>query len=238
MSDEYEVEINGGQEPEPIDEAVEQPNQDDQPEETPEEETPSEPPKEEPSEPQLYELPDGRKATPEEVLEEYKKLQSDYTRKSQELSNYKKPGEPKEYQKEDFEPKSYAELIEIAKQAALEEIEQKSLAEKEREQQLEQEIESKLSEIKKVDPNLDENKLFAHAAKWGFRDLSLAHQNMKEMNNVIESTKKQTIESIQKRSKDPVAGKQKQVATEPSDDYYEGGYTNRSLVDVLREIKN
>jgi len=38
------------------------------------------------TQPTLYTMPDGRELTGEQVLEEYKSLQSDYTRKSQELS--------------------------------------------------------------------------------------------------------------------------------------------------------
>jgi hypothetical protein len=38
----------------------------------------------------LVTMPDGRQVTPEQAVDEYKKLQSDYTRKSQELSDLQK----------------------------------------------------------------------------------------------------------------------------------------------------
>lgn len=42
------------------------------------------------------ELPDGRKVTPEQAVEEYKKLQADYTRKSQRLSELEKSAQQRE----------------------------------------------------------------------------------------------------------------------------------------------
>jgi len=60
-------------------------------EETPAEETAEVQPEAAETQTETYELPDGRKLTGDEVKEEYLKLNSEFTRKSQELAVLKKP---------------------------------------------------------------------------------------------------------------------------------------------------
>ena len=111
-------------------------------EETPVEETPiqeeskDEKPVEEPvekkeDESKFYETPDGRQVTAEELQKEWKEnFLPEFTRKSQELADIKRNKEqlnspPKDepaWKKDDYVPQNYAEVIEIAKKEAIEEV--------------------------------------------------------------------------------------------------------------------
>jgi len=160
----------------------------------------------------LYELPDGRKVTGEVVRAEYGNLMKDYTQKSQRLALYEKVAKPEpdnvpEWQKPGYVPTSYAEIIQIAKQQAKDEIKQEREQEESHKTELSSQIEAELAEIKKVDPKLNENSLFLHANKYGFRDLSKAYENMKALNDAKLSTEQRTVKNIQARKDNPVAGK-------------------------------
>lgn len=160
---------------------------------------------------QLYDLPDGRKVTGEEVAQEYKNLLSDYTRKSQKIVELEKPAQSKDdnipaWQKPDYTPSSYAEIVEIAKQAALNEIQSRTAAEQAQVAQMTQQIDNTINELKKVDPTLDENSLFQHATKYGFRDLNVAYSNMKDMRAAIKDAQDTTVKNLKSRSTDPVSG--------------------------------
>jgi len=160
---------------------------------------------------QLYDLPDGRKATGEEVAQEYKNLLSDYTRKSQKIAELEKGPQKKDddtpvWQKPDYTPTSYAEIIEVAKRAALDEIQNRTAAEQAQVAQVTQEIDNTINELKKIDPTLDENSLFQHATKYGFRDLKVAHSNMRDMRAAIKDAQDMTVKNLKSRSVDPVSG--------------------------------
>jgi len=164
-----------------------------------------------PAEPELFELPDGRKVDGVTLAKEWKEnFLPDYTRKSQELAKTKtetlpdnKPTE-KPYANPDWQPQTYAELIEIAKQEVKGDLLKEKESAIEQEKAIENEVVTQLTEIKKLDPTLNENALFLHANKYGFRDLKQAHQNMKDMSEVIKKTQKVTADNITKRN-DPVS---------------------------------
>lgn len=193
-------------------------------EETPEEGTPVEPEVDpenpEPETPEtptdeLYELPDGRKVDGATLAKEWKEnFLPDYTRKSQELSTYKKePGNeqlPTEATPEnpfanpDYVPQSYEEIIKAAEDRAYARIQSEKTAEQQAYKDAENAVVEQLNKVKEIDPNVDENKLFLHANKYGFRDLPTAYQNMKDMGLIAKTVQKQTVENINKR-KDPVS---------------------------------
>lgn len=170
--------------------------------------TPAEPAEE------LFELPDGRKVDAETLAKEWKEnFMPDYTRKSQELARVAKPAEtlpnnnqptPKVYEDPEWQPKSYAELIAIAKEEVKGDFEAEERARAEHAAQIESMVVNQLNELKAADPTLNENALFLHANKYGFRDLKLAHQNMKDMSEVIKKTQTTTAANIAKRN-DPVS---------------------------------
>ena len=197
-------------------------------------------------EPELFELPDGRRVSSEELSKEWKdNFMPDYTRKSQELAEYKrniKTEEEKEdvpkWRQTDYRPETYAELIEIAKQEAIESIrnqERESLAEKER---ISKEVENTLSKIKSGNPNLDENKLFEHAVKYGFKDLNLAYQNMYDMGKIQSTIEKKVLENIKSRENLKVAtdGVTKTITNDDSIDYF--SINNETPQEALRRLKN
>lgn len=167
---------------------------------------------EQPTEPvvETYELPDGRKVDGETLAKEWKEnFYPEYTRKSQalaELEKNKTINQPTEkpYQKPDWQPQNWGEAIQLAKQEALEEIEGKEKAKVEQQQAVENAVVAQLTEIKKVDPTLNENALFLHANKYGFKDLQLAHQNMKDMSDIAKKVADTTAKNIAKRN-DPVS---------------------------------
>jgi hypothetical protein len=163
----------------------------------------------EPTAPELYELPDGRKVDGVTVAQEYKNLLSDYTRKSQELAQVKNGHEPLQKQTtetptDEYVPQTYEELFQIAEQRALKAIEAKEQARLDERKQIEDTIASQLSELKTTDPSLNESALFTHATKYGFKDLKIAHQNMKDMNALAKNVQQTTVKNIQKRN-DPVS---------------------------------
>jgi hypothetical protein len=242
MAEEYEVEIVGGETPssEPDNKSEtpseKQPQGDTQPEETPAGETPAQ---------ELYELPDGRKVDAQTVLEEYKNLQKDYTQKSQKLASYeKKPDiindnkvDTPSWKDPEWQPQTYAELLEVAKQEMYRDMEEKQRAEQEVELQLANQVDSQLTEVKKLDPNVNESKLLEHATKYKIPDLVSAYNNMKEMNTRIEAVRAETAKNLQKRASDPVAGTQGQETPIDEANIYDPRASTTSLLDYLRQIK-
>ena len=240
MAEEFEVEIKGGETP-----------SSETPKETPSETTPKEgeTPKEEtpvgetPTS-ELYELPDGRKVDAKTVLDEYKNLQKDYTKKSQELASFKKPeitndnkDSVLDYKNPEWIPKTYGEIIELAKQEVYKDFQSQKEEEERYETELAQKVDSELSEIKKIDPKIDENKLFEHATKYKMPDLISAYKNMKEMNDRVEAIRQETAKNIQKRASDPVAGQTGQETPIDEMEVYDPRASTTSMIDYLRQIK-
>ena len=179
------------------------------------EETPSEVPPEEttetPTETDLFELPDGRKVDGATLATEWKEnFAPDYTRKSQELADLKRDNLPAETPKEDkyanpeYVPTSYRETMDAAKSELRAEMEAEKQQVVESRQNAENAVVEQLNEVKKLDSALDENKLFLHATKYGFQDLTMAHSNMKAMEALTKDVQKTTAENIAKRN-DPVS---------------------------------
>lgn len=173
---------------------------------------------------ELFELPDGRKVDADTLQTEWKEnFAPEFTRRSQELAELKKGSDLKEetpspYADPDYVPQNYQEIIEAGKQAALEELENRDKARVEQQTAAENAVVEQLNEVKKIDASVDENKLFQHANKYGFRDLKQAHQNMQDMSSIVKNTQKTTAENIAKRN-DPVSvthGGAGQTAPDPS----------------------
>jgi hypothetical protein len=187
-----------------------------EPEATPSEEAP-EVPEANPQTPEatpeaeLYELPDGRKVDGATLAKEWKdNFLPDYTRKSQELSRLSQENLPTEttppnpYEDPDYVPQTYQEIIDAAKAAAIAELKAEKDAEVNAHKALEDMVIAQLDEVKKLDPNVSEDKLFLHANKYGFRDLTHAYHNMRDMGQVVKTVQRQTVENMNKR-KDPVS---------------------------------
>lgn len=161
-----------------------------------------------PVEPELYELPDGRKVDAETLSREWKEnFYPDYTRKSQALAAKETPAtsvaDPTPLTDE-WVPNSYAEIIQRAKQETRAELERDQQAQIKQQQEIEENVSNQLLEIKTVDPTVNENALFLHASKYHFTDLKAAHQNMKDMFNMVKTVQTTTAANIAKRN-DPVS---------------------------------
>lgn len=169
-----------------------------------------------PTEPKVetFKLPDGREVTAAELFKEHtENLLPEFTRRSQELARLK--GNPsgalpdngptqKPFEDPNWVPKTYAELIEIAKAEVRGDLEASEKARIETQKAIEDAVVSQLADIKKVDPNVNENALFVHANRFKFTDLRLAYDNMKEISDTVKKAQKTTADNIQKRN-DPVS---------------------------------
>lgn len=162
-----------------------------------------------PTEPELYELPDGRKVDAETLSKEWKEhFYPEYTRKSQALAAKEtqqtaQAVEPTNTLTDDWVPKSYAELVQIAKQGALAEIEQVNQAQIQKQQEIETKVANELAEIKVSNPTVNENELFLNATKYR-TDLKGAMQIMKDMAGMVKNVQTTTAANIAKRN-DPVS---------------------------------
>lgn len=162
-----------------------------------------------PTEPELYDLPDGRKVDGKGVLNEYINLQKDYTHKSQTLAELEKGNlqtntQEKPYQDPNWQPQSYEELLKIAEEKVLTTLQQKEQARVEEEKSRFERVNTQLTELKTIDPSLNENALLLHATKYGFGDLKPAYQNMKDMSELAKKVADTTAKNIAKRN-DPVS---------------------------------
>jgi uncharacterized protein YnzC (UPF0291/DUF896 family) len=159
------------------------------------------------SEVKLYDLPDGRKVDGETLAREWKdNFLPEFTRKSQALAaKEKEPLQTQQpYESPDWTPQSYSELLQLAEQRALQAVEAKEQARMQELKALEDSVASQLNQVKSVDPKVDENQLFEHATKYGFKDLSVAYQNMKDMRAMAKAVQQTTVKNIAKRV-DPVS---------------------------------
>lgn len=197
------------------DPVVETPTPETPPVEEKKEEIPADPTPETPKiEAELFDLPDGRKVDAAGLKREYENLLPEFTKRSQELADFKRekelnksPDNEPEWKKPDYVPKDYAEVITLAKEAALKEIQETALAEEKRVKTIQDSVDSEITELKKVDPKLDENALFTHANKYGFRDLKTAHANMTDMQKVVVETEQRTVKNLKNREEDQISGK-------------------------------
>ena len=185
-----------------------------------------------PAEPELFELPDGRKVDAETLSKEWKEnFYPDYTRKSQALAAKETPIKDKAPSTDpEWVPQSYEELLKVAEERVFKTMEKKEKDKMEMQQTIENNVIQELDAIKKIDPTLNENALFLHANKYGFRDLKTAHQNMKDMSAIVKSTQEVTAKNIAKRA-DPVSSIPGGTGTRPDPSAFS------SAVDYMRSLK-
>ncbi|MAH45447.1 hypothetical protein CMI37_06440 [Candidatus Pacearchaeota archaeon] len=196
------------EEPKP-EEAPADPTPESTPEETPKEESP----KEEAPEVILYDTPDGRKLTAEQLQTEWKdNFLPEFTRKSQALADFERekeinstPKDEPKWKQEGYVPEDYAEVIEIAKAEAMAEINSNAKAEADRVAAIKTGVENELKELKAIDKDLDENALFQHANKYQFQSLKTAHANMTDMKKSVVDTEQRTVKNLNKREADPIS---------------------------------
>jgi|TARA_R100001530_G_scaffold2201_4_gene3691 hypothetical protein len=182
----------------------------------------------------------GRQLTGEQLREEYTKLQADHTVKSQELAKINKSQAPPEtpqyeWQKPDWQPKSYAEILEANEQKA--ELKQQRIdAQTVEDKRLNDEvIDAQLTEIRKIEPNLSEDLLFQRATKLGSKDLMAVFKDMQDQKLAIKMTEQKIVKNIQQRGTDPVDPKGGGADTSEGIDYH--GYGEESPQEMLVRLK-
>lgn len=192
----------------------------------------------------LYDLPDGRQVNAETLTREWKdNFLPDYTQKSQKLAEYNKVATPlnnqpevPEWQKEGYQPKNWAEAFEIAQNLAVEKIRNESAQQEQERAQMSAVIEGQLTELKQADPKLDENLLFQHATKYGFRDLKMAHQNLRALKQTEMDTEQRVLKNLKTRGAEPISSNPSATAPVSGMDYSEAT-SGESALDFLRRIK-
>jgi hypothetical protein len=185
---------------------------------------------------ELFELPDGRKVDAATLTKEWKEnFYPEYTRKSQELAKVKTgeapiTTEPAKGNLDDWVPQSYAEIVQKAKEEMKADLIKEQEAQEQQTRAIEETVTTQLSEVKAKDPTVNENALFMHATKYGFRDLRLAHQNMKDMAGVIKTTQQETVKNVAKRN-DPVSSTPGATGARPDPSQFQNAR------DYLRSLK-
>jgi hypothetical protein len=208
------------------------------PSEQPKEQAPAveEPAQPAAAEPELFETPDGRKVSAADLQKEWKEnFLPEFTRKSQELAQLKNGNLPtntveKPYEKPDWQPQTYDELLKVAEEKVLTTLQQREQQKAEQQKALEDSVNSQLTELKTADPKLNENALFLHANKYGFRDLKAAYQNMKDMSEMVKKVQTTTAQNIAKRN-DPVSVQPGATGQRPDPSQF------ASAIDYLRSLK-
>lgn len=203
--------------------------------------TPETPVVETPQAEEKFKLPDGREVTPQELYDLHvNKLLPDYTKKSQELATYKNINKPQEevpaWKKPDYAPQSYDELIGIAKQEAINEIRRQAEAEEARTREVATFVDTQIEELKKTDASLDENALFLHANKFGFRDLKSAHENMQALKQAALDAEQRTLKNLKARGTDPITTGTPALVSDAID-YADIANRSHSPIDFLQRIK-
>lgn len=189
---------------------------------------------------ELYDLPDGRKVDGATLAREWKEnFMPDYTRKSQiaaQVENINKPPENiPEWKKEGYVPKSYDELIERGAELALTRLQDKARSEQAQMAEVSKAVDTAIAGIKAKDPKLDENALFHHANKFGFRDLNQAYENMKLIKQIELDTEARVLKSHKLRQ-EPVSGAPgATVPTSPNDPNI--GQKYGSALEFLQRLK-
>lgn len=193
---------------------------------------------------ELYELPDGRKVDGQTLAKEWKEnFLPDYTRKAQRLAAIEKPkpteapdAEP--WRDPNWQPQTYAELIEAAKTELERDQIRKQEEEANRLAAADTFVQGQLDEIKKDEPNLSEQLLFQHAVKYHFTDLRAAFQNMKDMNKAVKMTEQRVIENMKSREADPISGRPGAGTAPEGGIDYNSDRRNTSAVEYLKSIKH
>lgn len=164
---------------------------------------------------QLQKMPDGRMLTPAAAVQEYAKLQAEFTRKSQENAELKRrleaPKEPNPWEKPDFQPQSWDEVMRIAAERAKAELkaEQDSLTTRERERAAQ--LDAEVASVKAIDPALDEERVFTFATKRSeelgitYPSFAAAWKDFKAFEAHEKAIEKRVIEAQKQRAADPVA---------------------------------
>lgn len=178
----------------------------------------------------LVDMPDGRKVTPEAAVEEYKRLQADYTKKSQKLAEFEKPKpEAKPWEQPDYAPQTWQEVMDAATTEAINRIRAEDSSRSEAEKATQAALDSEINAIKAKDPNLNSDAVFDFANKRTeqlgvkYPSFSAAYQDYKFFEKQEKLTEKRVVEANKQRLADPINAGAAPGGTAPTE--YEPGMT-------------
>lgn len=206
---------------------MEVPAEETTPEETPEvaeqettpeaeEAAPAEQPAEETTapEPELFELPDGRKVDAAELSTLWKEeFMPEFTRRSQDLAalrqgqQHPSPAEDADPLKDpNYIPPTYDELAAQIETRILTGMADRQQKEAEARKAIEDTAITQLAAVKAADPDVNEPALFQYAMKHGFTDLTKAHSAMKERDDAVKAAMTHVKQNATERQ-DPVSAR-------------------------------
>jgi membrane protein involved in colicin uptake len=194
----------------------------------------------------VYELPDGRKLSGEQVRDEYLKLNSEFTRRSQELASLKNPNKPAQQEDglraEALKGKSEQEILEAiiaaSEQKVRASLDNEAKAKTEEQARAQAEVNAEITELKKLDANVDAEMVCAHAVKYGFPSLKQAYQNMVDFKVAKSAAERKAVEAMKSRETG-VSGPAAGSGTDSSDQFrnmIEG--RDISARDFLKRLKS
>lgn len=191
------------------------------------------------AEPELFELPDGRKVDAATLTTLWKEeFMPEFTQRSQKLAELTRgPQQTPEQTKTDplkdpdYIPPTYDELAVQIEQRILGGMQERQQQEAQARQALEDNAIAQLTEVKASDPNVNEGLLFQYAMKHGFTDLRGAHGAMKERDEAVKAAMTHKAGAVEARQ-DPVSTKPGATGTPLNPDSFS------SSVDYLRALKS
>lgn len=188
-------------------------------------------------EPELFELPDGRKVDAATLSTLWRdEFMPEFTQRSQKLAELTKGPQPPQEKTDplkdpNYIPPTYDELAAQIEQRILGGMQERQEKEAAARKAIEDAAVSQLNEVKAADPSVNESELFKYAMKYQFSDLRLAHASMKERDDAVKAAMTHTKQSVNDRQ-DPVSAKPGAAA---------GGALNpdsfSSSVEYLRALK-
>lgn len=165
------------------------------------------------AEPELFELPDGRKVDAATLSQLWKEdFYPEFTRRSQELARLAQGAQPQQtpaaapdpLNDPNYIPPTYAELAAQIETRILTGMQERAEQEAAAKKAIEDNAIAQLTEVKASDPTVNEARLFQHAMKYQFTDLRLAHASMRDMDAAVKAAMTHTKESAAERV-DPVS---------------------------------
>jgi hypothetical protein len=172
--------------------------------------------KEPESQTDMYDLPDGRKVDAKGLQAEYQKILPEFTRKSQELAEFKKTkpeqvvkAEPEPWEKEGWQPKTWKEQMEATARLTeqrLDPLLARIRQQEQKEQATAQAIsaaEAEMTSIKESDPRVNEDLIYKTATKYN-TSLTAAHQFLKDLKENEKSVEQRVLKNLKTREGDNV----------------------------------
>jgi len=161
-------------------------------------------------EPNLFELPDGRKVDAETLSKEWRdNFMPEFTRRSQALAEARKQPEPAKTEAPPWEdpewvPTSWKEGMEIAEMKVWQKIQEEATREEREAKAREEYVAKEVEYIKGLDPNADINQVMSYAAKRSHTSLVTAYQALQDIEEAARRAEDRVQRNLKTRLGEPV----------------------------------